>query len=250
MGEGIALLSSVLPGDEISRRKCVTESLERILGSARLSPGKQQDPSLSGPEKVAPTASSVTIGAVYSSPELSELLTTLAEGSVGKWVFSELGGQAVCDLDQAWIRRQYAPGDYPPLHSPHGWHQDGALGFQFNQTPDESGPASILNMVTCWIPFDACGLNAPGLEFVHRRLEKLLGPAQLTDTSIRSQFPHTEFWHPVLEPGDALVFRGDILHRTYVASQMTRHRTSIELRFFSAAHIPDRISKDRFLVLQ
>src|SRR6202140_4223876 len=35
----------------------------------------------------------------------------------------ELGAPVVCDGDQCWVRRQYAPGNYPPLHAPHSWHQ-------------------------------------------------------------------------------------------------------------------------------
>jgi hypothetical protein len=44
-----------------------------------------------------------------------------------------------------------------------------------------------------------------------------------------------------------LIFRGDILHRTHVVPEMTKDRTSIELRFFSAVSIPERLQTDRFI---
>ena len=102
-------------------------------------------------------------------------------------------------------------------------------------------------MVTCWIALDACGTDAPGLEFIIRRLDELIKPGALTDESVRREFPEEALWRPVLAPGDAVVFRGDLLHRTYVTPAMTRDRTSIELRFFAADRIPERVKRDRFI---
>jgi hypothetical protein len=162
----------------------------------------------------------------------------------------QLGSRAACDVDQSWVRRQYAPRNYPPWHGPHGWHQDGALGFDYLSHGDGTFPPdALLSMVTCWIPLTACGLEAPGLELITRRLEGLLAPGALTDERVRARFADGEFWRPVMEPGDALLFRGDILHRTHVTPAMTKNRTSIELRFFAADCIPARLKSDRFVAL-
>src|SRR5437764_13009699 len=90
--------------------------------------------------------------------------------------------------------------------------------------------AALLPMTTCWIALGACGLEAPGLEIVTRRLEGLLAPAELVDERVQARFAPEEFWRPVMEAGDAVLFRGDILHRTHVTPAMTKDRTSIELR--------------------
>jgi ectoine hydroxylase-related dioxygenase (phytanoyl-CoA dioxygenase family) len=148
------------------------------------------------------------------------------------------------------VRRQYAPSSYPPLHAPHGWHQDGALKFDFLSHPiGELPPNAMLNMVTCWISIDRCGAEAPGLELVTDGLGKLITPSELRAESVQARFTCDKFWRPILESGDALLFRGDILHRTHVAPEMTKDRTSIELRFFSAAGIAERLQLDRFIPL-
>ena len=60
----------------------------------------------------------------------------------------------------------------------------------------------------------------------------------------------TSPFEPVDESGDALLFRGDVLHRTHVTPRMTRDRTSIELRFFAADRIPERLRGDQFVTFK
>ena len=161
-----------------------------------------------------------------------------------------LGGPVVCDLDHAWVRRQYAVHRRPPGHVAHSWHQDGALLYPFDPTgacaPDADG---LLRMVTCWVALTSCGQQAPGLELVRQRLDSLLPPATLTEDAVRARFAAELFWSPVLEPGDVLLFSGGTLHRTQVEPHMESDRTSIELRFFPAQAIPDRLAGDRFAAL-
>jgi hypothetical protein len=104
-------------------------------------------------------------------------------------------------------------------------------------------------MATCWIPLTVCGLEAPGLELIQKRVEYSFPPAELLDEKMRGRFSPEVFWRPVLHPGDALLFRGDLLHRTYVTPQMDHDRTSIELRFFPGDAIPERLKQDRFILL-
>jgi hypothetical protein len=74
----------------------------------------------------------------------------------------------------------------------------------------------------------------------------LLAPAELADESVKARFGPLDFWRPEMDPGDALLFRGDLLHRTHVTPGMNQDRTSIELRFFSASRLPARLRSDRF----
>jgi len=199
-------------------------------------------------QRFAPTASSFTLGAVFSEPELQSMISAVCAGPAGRSMFPSLGEKLACDLSQSWIRRQYAPRNYPALHAPHGWHQDGALKFDFLAFP--SGvfpPDAVLTMATCWIALNPCGEHAPGLEIVSCPLTTLLPPADLADDRVRAQFAPDEFFRPLFQTGDAVVMRGSVLHRTFVTPLMTRDRTSLELRFFAANQVPPRLQSDQFL---
>ena len=161
-----------------------------------------------------------------------------------------LGPRLAIDADQCWVRRQYPGASAPPRHRPHSWHQDGALGFAFAQSGDATIPDdALLRLVTCWIPLTACGDDAPGLELVTDHVDRMLSPTQLADGAVEQRWPIRRRARPALEAGDALLFSGDVLHRTHVSAAMTRTRTSIELRCFRADAIPDRISRDAFVAV-
>ena len=201
-------------------------------------------------QKYLPAASSVSFDAIFEEPRRRRILGALAAGPLRGLIEHGLGETCACDLDQAWVRRQYAPGHYPPGHAPHGWHQDGALGFDFAAGgATEPGPEALLHLVTCWVPLTPCGSEAPGLEFLARRWERLRPVAGLREEQLRVEFPPEEFHRPVLQPGDGLVFLGDTLHRTHVTPEMRRDRTSLEFRFVAANRIPPRLAMDRFLPL-
>ena len=176
------------------------------------------------------------------------LLRSLASGRISALLRPTLGANIAVNLDQAWVRRQYAPARYPPLHAPHGWHQDGALAFDFLAlgcaTPP---PNALLDMVTCWISLTPCGRDAPGLEMIARTLNELVPMDDLRDAELRCRFPEIALERPLLDPGDALLFPGGTIHRTHVTSHMPGDRTSVELRFFRADAIPRRLQGDRFI---
>jgi len=142
-----------------------------------------------------------------------------------------MGGAWTCNFEQSWVRKKFAPIHTPAsMYSEQGWHQDGALGVQF---PREPGPAlPMTELLTCWIPLDACGRNSPGLEFVREPQLGLLHYSELDDATLRQRFEPEQFWAPELESGDALVFLNSVLHRTYTQPQMKRNRLSIEYRIF------------------
>jgi hypothetical protein len=249
--DGFDMRRSVLALPELLSLASRVDGCYQTLEEARRRGGLAAvNPLVPSGQRFVATASSLTLGAVLSDEELQCLLTTISTGPAGAWIRNESKDQIACDLDQAWVRRQYAPEHYPPLHAPHGWHQDGALGFDFLSYGDGSFPAdALLSMVTCWITLVPCGAESPGLELVTQRLESLLAPADLTEERVRARFAPEEFWRPVLEAGDALLFRGDILHRTQVTPAMSNDRTSLELRFFPAHNLPLRLQSDRFVPL-
>ena len=186
-------------------------------------------------------SSSLRLRAVSEiSPD--EVLRAVVHGEL----LRRLGDHLVCDIDQCWIRRQYAPCNAPPHHAAHSWHQDGALGFDFVAHAGKPLPANaLLDMITCWIPLTACGEHAPGLELVQPRIARMFAPAELTESNLRAAFPPDAFERPVMAAGDALLLPGSTLHRTHVSPAMTHDRTSIELRLFATQ--PDRLRGDRFV---
>jgi len=207
--------------------------------------------SLAPAYKYLPHTSSVSLSAIDDRALLDALLGEIGRGSAGCHVRRMFGSHKVlCDLDQAWIRRQYALHLYPPEHAPHVWHQDGALGFDFlAQGNAELESEALLPTVTCWIALSLCGVDAPGLEFVSQPIEELLLPVELTDKKISGRFSEDSFWKPQMEAGDAIVFRGGTLHRTHVTKQMQANRTSVELLFVAKDNIPQRLSGDCFVSL-
>ncbi|GAC19953.1 phytanoyl-CoA dioxygenase family protein [Paraglaciecola arctica] len=201
--------------------------------------------------KYLPHASSVSLGAIDDKALVDVLLAEIGRGTAGCFVRKMLGSNEVlCDLDQAWIRRQYALHLYPLKHAAHGWHQDGALGFDFLKAASAlKEPEALLPTVTCWIALTECGVDAPGLEFVSQDIRSLLLPEELTDNNIFNRFSADSFFKPQMEAGDAVIFSGASLHRTHVLKEMQSNRTSVELRFVAKDNIPQRLLGDCFVAL-
>jgi hypothetical protein len=161
------------------------------------------------------------------SPELQRLFT---HALIRPWV---------CNLEQSWVRKKFAPANVPECgYHLQNWHQDGALGARF---PLQPGPRTgseseqvipMTELVTCWIPLQDCGRDAPGLEFIRRRQPALLHFTELDDAVVRRRFYEEEFWAPTLEFGDGLVFLNSVLHRTHVHEDMQEDRLSVEYRMF------------------
>ena len=97
-------------------------------------------------------------------------------------------------------------------------------------------------LLNIWIPLDPCGVTAPGLEVIRIHCPGLLesgGDAaalipvervRLDKSLVLKRFGREAVWHPTLLPGDALIFPGTTIHRSYVTAEMTERRLSVELR--------------------
>jgi len=162
-----------------------------------------------------------------------------------------LGPRLVIDVDECWVRRQYPPSSAPPRHHPHAWHQDGALRFAFFEQLEAghvgTDGSGMLQMVTIWLALTPCGVDAPGLELIDEGVPRLVGVDELRDEAVATRWPPARRTRPVLDAGDALVFEGDLVHRTHVEPSMTSTRTSIELRLFGVDRIAERLRGDTYV---
>jgi hypothetical protein len=219
---GIVLLRDVFRTDSLNRLKTAAERFFQAIGPER---------SLSEQYRYNRFSNSVLVTALmdFGCCSSEELWAPLS--APGLWqLFTEVMGTAwSCNREQSWVRKKLAPGRAADSgYHLQGWHQDGALGVSF---PLQSGPVvPMTELVTCWIPLHACGVDSPGLEFVRRRQPALLHFTELDDWALRQRFSPQEFWAPALEFGDGLIFLNDTLHRTSVRQEMARDRLSVEYR--------------------
>lgn len=130
---------------------------------------------------------------------------------------------------------------------PGGWHQDGSF----------MGETRALNV---WVALSDCGVDAPGLDFVPRRIDDLLdtggegsGAEHLERPSGDEVSPKTVLVapqtaekaagelgvvRPPLQAGDVMLFDDRFLHRTGSAPEMPNPRFAIESWFFGASGFP------------
>jgi hypothetical protein len=99
-------------------------------------------------------------------------------------------------------------------------------------------------LLNIWIPLDPCGRTAPGLEVVWNSWRQLLVPvptanakfpvefARLDPDQVDDRFGSRARWAPEFAVGDAMIFAGATIHRTFVMSSMRADRMSAELRLF------------------
>jgi len=113
------------------------------------------------------------------------------------------------------------------------WHQDGAF------------MGKDIRSLDVWVSLSHCGRDAPGLDFVARRLEDVLDTgtdgARMCWTvgpGMVDRVAKGDLVQPVFEPGDALLFDHLLLHRTGTRPGMTGDRYAIEAWFASPSSYP------------
>jgi hypothetical protein len=120
-----------------------------------------------------------------------------------------------------------------PVDSGSDWHQDGAFLGEGIRT------------VNVWLTLTDCGVDAPGLDVVARRLPEIVetgthgaqfdwsvGPGMV------DQVAEGKVVRPVFQAGDALLFDERNLHRTAVSPGMVNERYAIETWFFAPSTYP------------
>jgi ectoine hydroxylase-related dioxygenase (phytanoyl-CoA dioxygenase family) len=114
------------------------------------------------------------------------------------------------------------------------WHQDGAfLGMD-------------IRTVNVWITLSDCGIEAPGLDVVPRRLDALLPTGtegaifdwSTGDPVVRAAAGDTPVVRPQFRAGDALLFDQMFMHRTAADPAMKHDRYAIESWFFAPSRYP------------
>jgi hypothetical protein len=142
-------------------------------------------------------------------------------------LITEFLGEPPVLLANKWTLRRVDPGGTPD------WHQDGAfLG-------------SDIRSLDVWVSLSHCGVDAPGLDVVGRRLPGIVEVGTNGANFDWSVGPGTVeavapegFVRPAFQPGDALLFDHLLLHRTAVAPDMHRRRYAIEAWFAAPSAYP------------
>ncbi len=91
--------------------------------------------------------------------------------------------------------------------------------------------------LVCWTPLTPCGYDAPGLELALGRVDTLMEhrasgawEAELAPEVQETLLKTFPIYHPVMEPGDVILFDHLCFHRTYVPPNVSKVRVSIDFR--------------------
>jgi hypothetical protein len=170
-------------------------------------------------------ASAVLAG---DSPILFEKIRERYEAmGVFRAVEGYLGERPMLSLAKTVLRRV-------PANNGSEWHQDGAfLGAD-------------TRVVNLWLTLSDCGVDAPGLEIVAGRLERILpvgtGDAQFDwsvgPSVVAGEIDPALIQSPVFKAGDAMLFDHLFLHRTGVRPTMTKTRYAVEAWMFAPSTFP------------
>ncbi|MEQ8841489.1 MAG: phytanoyl-CoA dioxygenase family protein [Acidimicrobiales bacterium] len=169
-----------------------------------------------------------SIWAVDSPRLFDEVLTRYDELGILALVESILHERPVISANKFNLRRV-------PTGIPTNWHQDGAFLGEDTRS------------VNLWLSLSDCGVDAPGLDLVPRRLDRVVDTGThdaMFDWSVAQAVVDevagsAGIVRPVFAPGDALLFDHLFLHRTAVSESMTQPRYAIESWFFSPSTFPD-----------
>jgi hypothetical protein len=97
-----------------------------------------------------------------------------------------------------------------------------------------------------WVALSPCGVDAPSLDVVARRLDHIVTPGvdgavfdwSVSDTSAERAAGSRPIIRPVFEPGDAILFDEMNLHRTGAGPGLTLPRYAAEMWFFAPSAYP------------
>jgi hypothetical protein len=171
---------------------------------------------------------------------LAEILDLFERIGLRRVIGEYLGEPITASVEKSTLRRA-DPGP------PGGWHQDGSF----------MGRTRALNV---WVALSDCGVDAPGLDFVPRRIDEIVdtggegsGAEHLKRPEDGQVSPKTVLVAPrtaedaagelgVLRPrflpGDVMLFDDLFLHRTGSEADMPNPRYAIESWFFGASGFP------------
>jgi hypothetical protein len=166
---------------------------------------------------------------ICDSPMLFRQVMSLYTNSLLVSAIAEyLGEQPVLSLGKTMARR-VTPSPHPGV-----FHQDGAF-------------LGNIRTVNSWIAFSDCGVEAPGIELVDRRLPGIVqtevNGSYFTvnrETAIAAN-EGKAFARPVFRAGDAILFDEITLHATGQSPDMTATRRALESWFFAPSACTDYV---------
>jgi hypothetical protein len=114
------------------------------------------------------------------------------------------------------------------------WHQDGAFLGDGVRT------------INCWYALTRCGRDAPGMDIIPRRIERILPIGEegchfdwtISPNTVARAFPGVPRWRPEFHEGDVLLFDELAVHRTAADEDMPNVRYAIESWTFASSVYP------------
>lgn len=186
----------------------------------------------------------ITAGGGILAPDsprvMFEMLEAFEQAGLRRVIGEYLDEPITVSLEKSTLRRaEPAP--------PGGWHQDGSF----------MGRTRALNV---WVALSDCGEDAPGLDFVPKRIEELVetggsgsGAEHLERpdddavsaktvlvgwAAVEAVAGDADVVRPHFEPGDVMLFDDRFVHRTGSDPEMPHPRYAIECWFFGASGFP------------
>lgn len=159
---------------------------------------------------------------------LFELLAAYEDAGMREIVTGYLGERPALSVNKGTLRRA------APKVGTEWWHQDGAfLG-------------AGIRSLNIWLSLNDSGVDAPGLEVVSKRLERIVDAGtegadfdwSVSDAVVAREADGA-IASPIFRSGDALLFDHLNLHRTGTTPEMTKTRYATETWFFAPSAYPD-----------
>lgn len=171
----------------------------------------------------------VTDGGLWAadSPKVMfEMLEAFERTGLRRVIHGYLGERSAISVQKCTLRKV-------DPDSGSGWHQDGAF----------LGDVRALNV---WLSLSRCGDEAPGLDLVGKRLDRIVPTGTdgaIFDWSVSPQVVEEVaapegVIRPIFEPGDVLLFDEMNLHSTAADPAMPNSRYAIESWFFGLSGFP------------
>jgi len=179
------------------------------------------------------------VAAVDSPRALFDVIEAF-DGAGLRELLTEYLGEAPVMLAKKWTLRRVPPNDQPA-----DWHQDGAF------------MGAGIHSVDVWLALSECGVDAPGLDIVPMRLDRIVETGtegahfdwSVGDGVARRLAPGGTI-RPEFRPGDALLLDHMLLHRTAFDPAMHMPRYAIEAWFAApSAYASDVVAIDQIPIV-
>jgi hypothetical protein len=164
------------------------------------------------------------------SPRMTfELIDLFGDVGLLDMIGAYLGERPAASVNK-WTLRRVSPGGAAD------WHQDGAfLG-------DE------IRAVNVWLALTDCGRDAPGMDVIPQRLDRIVETGtegarfdwSVSPRKVDELLGGEPPLRPEFRAGDILLFDGFFLHQTANEDEMTKDRYAVETWCFGPSYFPDK----------